>query len=246
MEVTRSYRFLGSHDTDAHGFFRGQRDLSTEDFVRAITGRPSPADTAVFVAAITDRPNPDRTAMKALVKLLTNDQTPASRAALGAIIFREQYNPNEPRDWRGRWTTGGAGGSSTGVSYDAPATSTGDAAGDTRVSYPTSAPPTSPGQSGKSSTSGTSPASHGPPPPSYEPKRWNDNGVVQRSNNCYSYALDVPYEANGKPRPMDTKPQPGEAAGKPVQPDASGTFAKDLNPRCVERQIWGEGASQGR
>ena len=115
MEVTRSYRFPGLDDIDANGFFRGQRDLSTEGFVRTITGRPNPVDTAAFVAAITDRPNPDRTAMKALVRLLTNDQTPASRAALGAIIFREQYNPNEPRDWRGRWTTGGAdGGPSTG------------------------------------------------------------------------------------------------------------------------------------
>ena len=110
MEVTRSYRFPGFDDIDANGFSRGQRDLSTEEFVGAITGRPSPADTAAFVAAITDRPNPDQTAMKALVKLLTQDQTPASRAALGAIAFREQYNPNEPRDWRGRWTTGGAGG----------------------------------------------------------------------------------------------------------------------------------------
>ena len=32
---------------------------------------------------------------------------------------------------------------------------------------------------------------------------------------------------------MDTKPQPGEAAGKPVQPDAGGTFAKDLNPAAL-------------
>ena len=53
--------------------------------------------TEEFVAIITGRPRPDPVAGKALVKLLTEDQTPASLAALSAIVFREQYNPNEPR-----------------------------------------------------------------------------------------------------------------------------------------------------
>ena len=83
MASSRSYGFPSLDDIDANGFFRGQRDSSTEEFVAKITGRASPRDTAAFVAAISDRPNPDRTAMQALVKLLTQDQTPASRCAQG-------------------------------------------------------------------------------------------------------------------------------------------------------------------
>lgn len=39
--------------------------------------------------------------------------------------------------------------------------------------------------------------------PHYDPDKWNDGGIIQGSNNCYSYACDNPY---------GDKPQPG---GKP-------------------------------
>jgi RHS repeat-associated protein len=43
--------------------------------------------------------------------------------------------------------------------------------------------------------------------PDYEPASWNDNGQIQNSNNCYSYALDDPNN------PIGGKPQPGEYSG---------------------------------
>ena len=38
----------------------------------------------------------------------------------------------------------------------------------------------------------------------YEPDKWNDGGIIQNSNNCYSYAWNRPY--NNVP---NSKPQPG-------------------------------------
>jgi len=61
------------------------------------------------VAAITGRRKRDEAAAKALVRLLTEDQSPESRAALTAIAFREHnFNPDEPRDLWGQWTTVGS------------------------------------------------------------------------------------------------------------------------------------------
>jgi hypothetical protein len=67
-----------------------------DDFLAAVLGQPRPAETAAFLAAIIDVP--DR----------------AGAAAFAAAILGEGgYNPDEPRDERGRWTTGGAGTSGT-------------------------------------------------------------------------------------------------------------------------------------
>jgi hypothetical protein len=61
----------------------------TEAFLARVTGAPSRLDTAAFVAAITGQDAPARA------------DTP------GRTLFGEHnFNPNEPRDDRGRWTTG--------------------------------------------------------------------------------------------------------------------------------------------
>jgi hypothetical protein len=63
----------------------------TEAFLARITGAPSRLDTAAFVAAITGRDDP------------------ADASAPGPTSFDEHhFNPNEPRDERGRWTTRGS------------------------------------------------------------------------------------------------------------------------------------------
>jgi hypothetical protein len=64
----------------------------TEAFVARIYGRPAPMDTAAFVAAITGEDNAA--------------QTHASEAA---SLGEAHFNPDEPRDERGRWTTDGPG-----------------------------------------------------------------------------------------------------------------------------------------
>jgi hypothetical protein len=46
--------------------------------------------------------------------------------------------------------------------------------------------------------------------PVYNPTLWNDNGRIQHSNNCYSYACNDPNN-----HPDGTKPQPGEHSGHP-------------------------------
>ena len=60
---------------------------SHDEFLAAILGEDDPADTAAFVATILGECEPASTAMF-------------------ADVLRE-YNPDEPRDERGRWTTGG-------------------------------------------------------------------------------------------------------------------------------------------
>jgi RHS repeat-associated protein len=46
--------------------------------------------------------------------------------------------------------------------------------------------------------------------PVYEPEAWNDNGEIQTTNNCYSYALDD--RENGNYWGL----QPGDAGGQPI------------------------------
>ena len=46
--------------------------------------------------------------------------------------------------------------------------------------------------------------------PNYNPGAWNDNGTIQFSNNCYSYACNRP-----GPRKAPNKPQPGDSSGHP-------------------------------
>ena len=50
-----------------------------------------------------------------------------------------------------------------------------------------------------------------PQPPRFEPRLWNDQGQIQLSNNCYSYAADRPYGHK-----FGTKPQPGDESGHPL------------------------------
>jgi hypothetical protein len=64
--------------------------------VAAVLGRPDPARTAAFLAEILDEPDH------------------AGGAAFATAILGEAgFNPDEPRDERGRWTTGGSGTSGT-------------------------------------------------------------------------------------------------------------------------------------
>jgi len=51
--------------------------------------------------------------------------------------------------------------------------------------------------------------------PTYDATFWNDP-KIKNSNNCYSYALDVPYAQNGKLRKPPCRLQPGGAGGKAV------------------------------
>lgn len=50
--------------------------------------------------------------------------------------------------------------------------------------------------------------------PAYASDEWNDNGKIQKTNNCYSYALDE--KENGNYWGL----QPGEVGGKPIRTDA--------------------------
>ena len=65
-----------------------------------------------------------------------------------------------------------------------------------------------------SGMSGTCPAA-----PSYSPSFWN-GGLVQVTNNCYSYAFDKPENpADRLPRPLKCKPQPGGFVCDPTPPN---------------------------
>ena len=58
-------------------------------FLAAILYKSNPVDTAAFTAAILDENDPIITA-----------------AFAAHLLGEHNFNPNEPRDWRGRWTTG--------------------------------------------------------------------------------------------------------------------------------------------
>jgi hypothetical protein len=60
-----------------------------------------------FLAAILDQPNPS--SVDAFVAEILGENNPGTAAAFAADILREHnFNPDEPRDERGRWTTGGS------------------------------------------------------------------------------------------------------------------------------------------
>jgi hypothetical protein len=64
-----------------------------------------------FLAAILDESNPANTA--AFAAAILDSRDPAGAAAFAACILGEHnFNPDEPRDERGRWTTGGSNGKS--------------------------------------------------------------------------------------------------------------------------------------
>jgi RHS repeat-associated protein len=65
--------------------------------------------------------------------------------------------------------------------------------------------------------------------PVYAPDEWNDNGVIQNTNNCYSYALDE--RENGSYWGL----QPGEAGGQPI------TTTADLNLNYVTNAAISDG-----
>ncbi len=92
---------------------------------------------------------------------------------------------------------------------------------------------------------GTSPTGNGPanptnPSPSnqdgptWDPTFWNQPRI-KKSNNCYSYALDQPYKADGTYRRPTGHPKPGSAAGKPLK---GHKYATDLNAAAL-RDVFG-------
>jgi hypothetical protein len=74
---------------------------SRDAFLVAILGKPNPAS----VAAIVDQRNPASVAE--FVASILDKPNPASAAEFAVQILGEHnFNPDEPRDWRGRWTKG--------------------------------------------------------------------------------------------------------------------------------------------
>jgi hypothetical protein len=126
---------------------RYRASLTTEEFVAAITNQPAPAASAAFAAAILgedhrlsgaefaaailgeDRSGRSgrRAARVPILELL--DVIPFSRSgAWQTDMLREAgFNPDEPRDERGRWTKGGASGSQPGAGLFSVANSPGSA-----------------------------------------------------------------------------------------------------------------------
>jgi len=155
-------------------------------------------------------------------------------------LHEANFNPDEPRDERGRWTTGGPGdGTVPGFfSISDPVGGSSAPSGPSGTAAPSS-PPSGGGTAASGHTTAGSPPANAPAPttkpaPKYEPEKWNNDPAVKGSNNCYSYALDRPKLPNGNPRP-EGKPQPGEAAGNPVDDDHYDT---DLNA-AAKRDAYG-------
>ena len=126
-----------------------------EEFVATILGREPPTDTAAFAAAISGRGEKVDTGPFAAA--LLGKEKPSNTAEFAAAI--REYNPDEPRDEKGRWTTGGSPVSS-------PGDSSGNGDDDSGYPYTTSPgdPPseTSPSQPPPSETSpGEQPPSSG-------------------------------------------------------------------------------------
>jgi hypothetical protein len=66
--------------------------------------------------------------------------------------------------------------------------------------------------------------------PKYEPLLWNDGGVIQKSTNCYAYAMNsrAGHPAGGKPQPGDTS---GTPTASPVTcPSTTNAVLKDGKP----------------
>lgn len=60
--------------------------------------------------------------------------------------------------------------------------------------------------------------------PPYEPTLWNDNGAIQKSTNCYAYAMN-----SRTGHPLGGKPQPGQKAGKA----GAGNTCPDVTARVL-------------
>ena len=92
------------------GFSWRSRDFTRPQawaFLAEILYDHDPASAVAFAADILDVPNP--ASAVAFAAEILDVPNPASAAAFAAAILREHnFNPNEPRDERGRWTTGGS------------------------------------------------------------------------------------------------------------------------------------------
>jgi hypothetical protein len=85
---------------------------SHDAFVAAVLGRPDPTSAAAFLAEILYQPDPTGTA--AFAAAILGDHSPADGVELAAGTLREwNFDPDQPRDERGRWIAGGSGGTST-------------------------------------------------------------------------------------------------------------------------------------
>lgn len=69
-------------------------------FLAAVVDGRNPPGNDEFVATILDEGDPASTA--ALAATVFDECDPAGAAAFAAILL--EYDPNQPRDWRGRWT----------------------------------------------------------------------------------------------------------------------------------------------
>jgi hypothetical protein len=97
---------------------------SLEAFLAAVLGEHDPASVDAFVTAI--RGEHDPTSVEAFVTAIRGEHNPASAAAFAAKILYE-YSPDQPRDERGRWTTGDSHDDSLNATrYDVPADSAAD------------------------------------------------------------------------------------------------------------------------
>jgi hypothetical protein len=87
--------------------------LSQEDFLAAILGRRDPPSAAALAAVVLDegysRDKPAGPAADISYEEFLDAILHGFRGNSAAGILREyNFNPDEPRDWRGRWTTGGS------------------------------------------------------------------------------------------------------------------------------------------
>ncbi|MGA2032628.1 MAG: hypothetical protein ABSG68_10250 [Thermoguttaceae bacterium] len=94
-----------------------------KEFLAAILEEQNdPAETATFVAAILGEEHPGQAAGERERCRADHSHEGWFGAILNGfsevadpfapVTLRDGYNPDEPRDWRGRWTAGGAGGGS--------------------------------------------------------------------------------------------------------------------------------------
>jgi hypothetical protein len=101
---------------------RSRPSLPRNSFVAEILGKPNRAEVDAFLAAVLDRRSDPGTAgfvaailgqeesadREAFVAKILGKKEPGSAGAFSSAILREyNFDPNEPRDERGRWTTGG-------------------------------------------------------------------------------------------------------------------------------------------
>ena len=72
-------------------------------FAAALRGESDPVDTAAFAAQFSAKAT-----LEKLPRSPTNFSVRATRHARRKILREYNFNPDEPRNWRGRWTTGGS------------------------------------------------------------------------------------------------------------------------------------------